>query len=98
MNVVQVPEAKREDFERAFAERESHLHQAEGFVGFELLRGSGESEGEYVVLTRWQSEGAFRAWFMGGLFKLNHRHVDAELAESSEVLHYEVVEAARVPA
>ena len=38
MNVVHVHEEKREAFERTFLERDSHVHKAEGFAGFELLR------------------------------------------------------------
>jgi heme-degrading monooxygenase HmoA len=42
MNVVHVREERREAFERAFLGRESHVHKAEGFAGFELLRRDGE--------------------------------------------------------
>ena len=54
MNVVHVKEERREAFERAFLERESHVHKAEGFAGFELLRR--DQDGEYVVLSRWESK------------------------------------------
>jgi heme oxygenase (mycobilin-producing) len=91
MNVVQVKEERREAFERAFLERESHVHKAEGFAGFELLRR--DSEGEYIVLSRWQSEEAFRAWVNSDLFKLSHRHADGELAHGSELRLYEVIDA-----
>ena len=37
MNVVHVKEERREAFERAFLERESHVHKAEGFAGFEVV-------------------------------------------------------------
>ena len=57
----------REAFERAFLERESHVHKAEGFAGFELLRR--DREGEYVVLSRWESDEAFKAWVNSDLFK-----------------------------
>jgi heme oxygenase (mycobilin-producing) len=95
MNVVQVKEERREAFERAFLERESHVHKAEGFAGFELLRRDGE--GEYIVLSRWQSEEAFKAWVNSDLFKLSHRHADGELAHGSELRLYEVIDA-KVPA
>lgn len=91
MNVVHVDEDKREAFERAFLERESHVHKAPGFAGFELLRR--DREGEYVVLSRWQSEDAFRNWVSSDLFELSHRHANGELAHGSEVRNYEVIDA-----
>jgi len=95
MNVVHVKEERREAFERAFLDRESHVHQAEGFAGFELLRR--DREGEYVVLTRWESQDAFKAWVNSELFERSHRHADGELAHGSEVRHYEVIDS-KVPA
>jgi heme oxygenase (mycobilin-producing) len=95
MNVVQVSEQRREAFERAFLERESHVHEAPGFAGFELLRR--DRDGEYIVLTRWESEEAFKAWASSDSFKRSHRHADGELAHGSEVRWYDVIDA-RVPA
>ncbi len=97
MNVVQVKEERREAFERAFLGRESHVHKADGFAGFELLRREGEGAGEYIVLSRWESEEAFRAWVDSDLFKLSHRHADGELAHGSELRLYEVIDT-KVPA
>jgi heme-degrading monooxygenase HmoA len=95
MNVVHVEEERREAFERQFLERESHVHKADGFAGFELLRR--DRDGEYVVLSRWQTKEAFHAWVNGDLFKKSHRHADGELAMGSEVRNYDVIDA-RVPA
>jgi heme-degrading monooxygenase HmoA len=67
-------EERREAFKRAFLDRESHVHKAEGFAGFELLRREGEGAGEYVVLSRWESDEAFKAWVNSDLFKMGHRH------------------------
>ena len=95
MNVVYVEEERREEFERAFLERERRVHRAEGFAGFELLRR--DREGEYIVLTRWESREAFRGWVNSDLFKMSHRHANGELAHSSEVRNYDVIDT-RVPA
>ena len=95
MNVVQVDEDRRQAFERAFLGRESHVHEAAGFAGFELLRR--DRDGEYIVLTRWKDEGAFRACADSDAFKRSHRHADGELAHGNEVRWYEVIDA-RVPA
>ncbi len=95
MNVVQVKEENREAFERQFLERESHVHKAPGFAGFELLRR--DRDREYVVLSRWESEEAFQGWVSSELFQLSHQHANGELAHGSEVRNYDVIDA-RVPA
>jgi heme oxygenase (staphylobilin-producing) len=95
MNVVHVPEENREAFEQQFLQRESHVYKAEGFAGFELLRR--DRDGEYVVLSKWENDAAFKAWVNGDLFKMSHRPADGQLADTSEVRHYEVIDT-RVPA
>lgn len=95
MNVVFVEEGSREEFERTFLERESRVHRAEGFAGFDLLRR--DRDGEYIVLTRWESRDAFQAWAASDLFKESHRHANGEFAMGSDVRHYEVIDT-RVPA
>jgi heme-degrading monooxygenase HmoA len=90
MNVVQAKEGRVEDFERAFLERERLLNQAEGFAGFELLRR--DRDREYIVLTRWESEAAFKAWVGSDLFNRSHRHRDGELAHGNEIRRYEVLD------
>lgn len=91
MNVVKVDEDKRDAFEQQFLTRESHVHKAPGFAGFELLRR--DRDGEYVVLSRWESEEAFLGWLNSDLFKLSHQHADGQLAHSSEVRNYDVIDA-----
>ena len=49
------------------------------------------------MLSRWESDEAFKAWVNSDLFKLSHRHAEGELAHGSEVRNYEVIDA-RVPA
>ena len=95
MNVVFVDEDKREAFEQQFLQRESHVHKAPGFAGFELLRR--DRDGEYIVLSRWESEEAFQGWLNSDFFKMSHQHADGALAHGSEVRNYDVIDA-RVPA
>jgi heme-degrading monooxygenase HmoA len=90
MNVVEAKEGRVEDFERAFLERDRLVRQAEGFVGFELLRR--DRDREYVVLTKWESEGAFKDWVGSDLFKLSHRHADGQFAHGNEVRCYDVID------
>lgn len=56
-----------------------------------------DRDGEYIVLSRWESDEAFKAWVNSDLFKLSHRHADGELAHGSELRQYEVIDA-KVPA
>jgi heme-degrading monooxygenase HmoA len=90
MNVVEAKEGRVEDFERAFLERERLVQQAEGFVGFELLRR--DRDREYVVLTKWASEETFKSWVGSDLFKRSHRHADGQFAHGNEVRCYDVLD------
>jgi heme-degrading monooxygenase HmoA len=96
MNVVHVKEERSAEFERTFRERQSRVHLADGFIAFELLRR--DRDGEYVVLSSWETRADFDAYLGGELFKASHDHVEEEpIADFSEVRHYEVLER-RVPA
>lgn len=96
MNVVHVKEENREAFERTFLERQSRVHQADGFLAFELLRR--DRDGEYVVMSSWETRADFDAWLGSDRFKASHRHTEEEpLANFGAVRHYEVLER-RVPA
>jgi heme oxygenase (staphylobilin-producing) len=94
MNVVSVKDENKEAFEETFRGRESHVGRAEGFVSFELLRR--DVEGEYVVLSRWESEETYKAWRESDMFKKSHRHANGELAFNSRVRNYDVIDT-RVP-
>jgi len=95
MNVVNVAEDRAEEFERAFLSRERLLNQADGFAGFELLRRDGH--GEYVVLTRWESRDAFKAWVNSDLFRRAHSRREGGIAMGNELRTYDVLDA-EVPA
>jgi len=90
MNVVEAKEGRVEDFERAFLERERLVQQAEGFIGFELLRR--DRDREYVVLTRWENEETFKSWVGSDLFKRSHRHADGQFAHGNEIRCYDVLD------
>ncbi|MFT4050314.1 MAG: antibiotic biosynthesis monooxygenase [Solirubrobacterales bacterium] len=73
-NVVQVPISGADGFEQAFAKRQSSLAEVDGFAGFELLRR--EDKDEYIVISRWRNEDAFKAWRSGEHFARAHKNVD----------------------
>lgn len=70
MNRFQVAPGKGEEFERIWAERDSHLDQVPGFVRFALLRG--EAEGEYISHSTWEDREAFVAWTESAAFRAGH--------------------------
>jgi len=70
MNRFQIAPGKGDEFERIWAERESHLDQVPGFVRFALLRG--ENEGEYISHSTWEDRATFVAWTESEAFKRGH--------------------------
>jgi heme-degrading monooxygenase HmoA len=92
MNVVSAAEGRAAEFEEAFRNRESHLAEVDGFLGFELLRREGENE--YLVSSRWESREAFHAWLRSDAFRKAHSG-DAgrgQLSHGNEVRTYEVLQ------
>ena len=69
MNRFRVAPDKGDEFERIWAERESHLDQVPGFVRFALLRGE---EGEYISHSTWEDRDAFVAWTESDAFRRGH--------------------------
>jgi heme-degrading monooxygenase HmoA len=61
INVLTVPAGAGATLEQRFAARQGAVDSAPGFEHFELLRPLEGTE-DYLVYTRWRSEGHFRAW------------------------------------
>lgn len=70
MNHFQVDPARGEEFEQIWRERERHLGDVPGFVGFALLRG--DEPGRYASHTTWKSRAAFEAWTRSEAFRKAH--------------------------
>jgi heme-degrading monooxygenase HmoA len=90
MNILRAHEGRAEDLERAFLNRERLLNGAEGFAGFEFLRR--DSDDEYVVLTRWESQDHFWDWVHSNRFQKAHRKSQNELATGPELRYYDVLD------
>ncbi|MGK2877678.1 MAG: antibiotic biosynthesis monooxygenase family protein [Solirubrobacterales bacterium] len=91
-NVVDVPISGADGFEQAFARRQSSLKEVEGFAGFELLRR--EDADQYVVVSRWRNEDAFKAWRSGEHFAKAHsgpERPEGERPTGSETQTFTVV-------
>ena len=61
INQLSVPEGKGEELEARFAARRKSVDQEPGFLGFELLRPTGDNT-DYFVVTRWEDEESFQNW------------------------------------
>ncbi len=74
MNRFTVPVENAAAFEELWLNRESHLHEMEGFVEFRMLKGP-EADGRvlYASHTTWASEEAFRAWTRSDAFRAAHK-------------------------
>lgn len=65
------------------------MDQIPGCVGFEFWEG--ESEGEYLVVTRWQDRVAFQRWTESEAFRHAHSDTSSAAGGSSEISIYEVL-------
>ncbi len=96
INVVTMPEDKRQRFEDRFKGRAGAVEATPGFEWFELLRPV-QGTDSYLVYTRWESEEAYNAWQSGQDFDRAHDGGGDTLAPAAErsqqhVWHYEVVQ------
>jgi heme-degrading monooxygenase HmoA len=89
MNRIPVAEGREQDFEQTFIGRDRAVDKMQGFIDMQVLR---PIEGRtYVVLTRWQSHEAFKAWTSSEAFVAAHRKQTPGLAEGRPALEvYEV--------
>jgi heme-degrading monooxygenase HmoA len=89
MNRITVAEGREQDFEKTFTERDRAVDQMPGFVDLQVLR---PTEGRtYVVMTRWESHEAFKAWTTSEAFIAAHRKQTPGLAAERPALElYEV--------
>ncbi len=73
MNRFRVTKGAEADFERIWAERDTHLSEVPGFIEFHLLRGpEAEDHTLYASHTLWQSHADFEAWTKSDAFRKAH--------------------------
>lgn len=73
MNRFTVPLENAADFEALWLGRDSRLHEMEGFVEFNMLKGPEENGHRlYASHTVWRDESAFRAWTTSAQFRAAH--------------------------
>jgi len=71
MNNFKVVPGKEQEFEEIWKNRESHLQTVPGIVRFALLRG--DTQGDYISHSTWESREAFDAWTKSEAFGAGHR-------------------------
>ena len=74
MNRFKIIIGKEQDFENVWKNRDSHLENVPGFIKFNLLRGSANSDFTlYSSHTVWSSENDFLDWTKSESFRLAHK-------------------------
>lgn len=72
-NRVPVAAGWEAEFETRFRRRSGQVEHQPGFVSMEVMRPQ-SPDAPWVVLTRWESEEAFRNWIGSDDFKEAHRN------------------------
>ena len=73
MNRFRIARGREADFERVWAERDTHLDGVPGFLEFRLLRGpEADDHTLYASHSIWTDRGAFEAWTRSEAFRRAH--------------------------
>lgn len=97
INAITVAADSGDELAHRFAARAGAVDDADGFEGFELLKPTDERT-QWLVVTRWRDEDAFRAWMSSPAFSHGHRSEQERqggdapkpVGVTSEVWNYEV--------
>ncbi len=74
MNRFKVAHGSEAEFETMWRNRDSHLCETPGFIGFHLLRGPRyDGYTLYASHSSWKSEEAFDNWTRSKAFRLAHK-------------------------
>ncbi len=84
INAITVPEGSGDELAARFAARIGAVGGQPGFEGFELLRPT-DGRTQWLVVTRWADEAAFRAWTESPAFAHGHRGASAPAAHGGPV-------------
>ena len=73
INRFRIQAGREADFEKVWAERDSHLDRVAGFREFQLLRGeTADDVTVYLSHSRWESRDAFQSWTKSEAFRRAH--------------------------
>lgn len=83
INYISCKENYRERFEELFSTRAGAIDTMPGFKYMEVLKPS-DSNGEYLIMSHWESEENFKAWTKSNAFIEGHRRGFEDLAKAKE--------------
>ncbi len=62
INALEIPPNAGDEIVKRFSDRMSSLSDVKGFLGFELLRPTAETETRWFVYTRWSDQESYDEW------------------------------------
>jgi len=72
INALEIPADAGDEIVKRFTARMESLADVGGFLGFELLRPTGDTESRWFVYTRWSDQDAYEAWRDGDGARSSH--------------------------
>lgn len=82
INYITCEDHYRTRFEELFASRAHAIDRLPGFVNMEVLKPS--ADGEYLIVSHWESEEAFRAWTTSPEFLEGHKRGFEDIRQARE--------------
>ncbi len=72
INALEIPPQAGDEIVGRFTARMDSLADVPGFLGFELLRPTADTETRWFVYTRWTDQAAYEAWRDGDGARASH--------------------------
>lgn len=82
INYIRCETHYRERFEQLFATRAHAIDRMPGFVNMQVLKPN--QDGEYLIVSHWDSEEAFRSWTRSPEFIQGHKRGFEDLRTARE--------------
>lgn len=82
INYIACEQHYRERFEELFATRAHAIDRMPGFVDMQVLRPN--QDGEYLIVSHWESEDAFKSWTNSPAFLEGHKRGFEDLRKAKE--------------
>lgn len=72
INALEIPPQAGDEIVKRFTARMDTLSEVPGFLGFELLKPTAETESRWFVYTRWADQASYEAWRDGDGARASH--------------------------
>lgn len=72
INALEIPPQAGDEIVKRFTARLDSLSDVAGFLGFELLKPTADTESRWFVYTRWTDQGSYEAWRDGDGARASH--------------------------